>query len=66
LRRKKLKKSVLDDITGIGEKRKKLLLNYYGSIKNIKKSTLEELNTVLKNKKVAESVYNYLHDIKAE
>jgi excinuclease ABC subunit C len=63
LRRKKLKKSVLDNITGIGEKRKKLLLNYYGSIKNIKESTFEELNTVLKNKKVAEHVYNYLHEI---
>lgn len=61
LRRKKLKKSLLDNITGIGEKRKKLLINSFGSIKNMKNKTLEELNAVLKNKTVAEEVYNYLH-----
>jgi len=43
LRSKKLIKSVLDDIEGVGEKRKKSLLNRFGSVENIKKASIEEL-----------------------
>jgi excinuclease ABC subunit C len=62
LRRKKLKKSVLDDIKGIGEKRKKLLMRHFGSVKNMRKGSVEELEAVLKNKKVAEQVYEHLQN----
>lgn len=62
LRRKKLKKSVLDDIKGIGEKRKKLLMRTFGSVEAMKNCSLEELENVIKNKKVAETVYNHLQD----
>ncbi|MCP2604632.1 excinuclease ABC subunit UvrC [Candidatus Aminicenantes bacterium AH-873-B07] len=36
-------KSILDEISGIGEKRKLLLLNKYGSLDEIKKASEEEL-----------------------
>ncbi|MEC7839020.1 MAG: excinuclease ABC subunit UvrC [Chlamydiota bacterium] len=42
-RQKKVLKSVLDDIPGIGPNKKKALLKHFGSIKNIKKASLEEL-----------------------
>lgn len=63
LRRKKLKKSVLDDIKGVGEKRKKLLMRHFGSVENVKKCSVEELKAVLKNKKVAERVYNHFQGL---
>lgn len=43
LRNSKLTKSYLDDIEGIGPKRKKLLLKYFGSIKKIKQASVEQL-----------------------
>ena len=60
LRNKSLTKSELDDIQGIGEKRKKALLNHFKDIEAIKKATLEELLEVdMMNKASSESVYNY-------
>ena len=44
LRSKKLSMSILDGIEGIGEKRKKILLNRFGSIENIRKASIEELS----------------------
>ena len=46
LRNKSLTKSVLDDIQGIGEKRKKALLAYFKDIDAIKKASVEELAQV--------------------
>ena len=43
LREDKIRKSELDDIPGIGEKRKKALLDKFKSVKRIKESSLEEL-----------------------
>ncbi len=60
LRAKKLKKSVLDDIEGIGEKRKNLLMRHFGSVENMRKSSVEDLDAVLKNRKIAERVYESL------
>lgn len=60
LRAKKLKKSVLDDIEGIGEKRKNLLMRHFGSVENMRKSSVEDLEAVLKNKKIAKRVYESL------
>ena len=60
LRNKTLTKSVLDDIQGIGEKRKKALLNHFKDIEAIKKATFEELLKVDGMNKVScKSVYDF-------
>ena len=60
LRKKSLTKSVLDDIPGIGETRKKNLLSHFKSIDSIKAATFEELLEVESiNKTAAENIYNY-------
>jgi excinuclease ABC subunit C len=62
LREKKVTKSELDEVEGIGRTRKKALLSKFGSVKAIKQATLEELlKTENINKKVAEKVYSYFH-----
>jgi excinuclease ABC subunit C len=45
-RSKTLTHSSLDSIPGIGEKRKKMLLKHYKSIKKIRAATLEELSAL--------------------
>lgn len=47
LRNKRVISSELDKINGIGEKRKKILLDKFHSVKNIKKASLEELESVI-------------------
>ncbi|KNF09155.1 UvrABC system protein C [Gottschalkia purinilytica] len=60
LRTKNLMQSVLDDIPGIGEKRKKILLKEFGTIENIRNASVHELASIEgMNKKVAEEVYNF-------
>lgn len=60
LRDKSLTKSILDEIDGVGEKRKKLLLNHFKDVENIKKASFEEILEVDgMNKKVAENIYNF-------
>ncbi|HOS68899.1 MAG TPA: excinuclease ABC subunit UvrC [Bacillota bacterium] len=62
LRSKTTVKSALDDIPGIGPARRKALLKSFGSLKNIKKASLEELEKVQgMNRKVAEVVYNFFN-----
>ncbi|SUK40706.1 Excinuclease ABC subunit C [Staphylococcus aureus] len=39
-------KSILDDIDGIGSKRKTLLLRSFGSIKKMKEATLEDFKNI--------------------
>ena len=51
--------SVLDNIEGLGEKRKKLLIKKYGSVSKMKEATIEELNEILPIK-VATNLKNYL------
>ena len=63
LRSKKMFKSELDDIKGIGEKRKKALLKHFHSIDNIKKASVEELAGVESmNIKAAEDLYNHFKE----
>ena len=62
LRNKKMKFSELDNIKGVGEKRKKLLLSNFKSIKNIKNASLDDLEKVL-DKKSALSVYEYFKNL---
>ena len=60
-------KSELDDIKGIGEKRKVELLKHFESIDKIKKASLEELVEVKgMNRAVAEELYNHFNKEKEE
>ena len=60
LRGKALTRSVLDDISGVGEKRKTALLAKFGSIDNIKAATKYEIaETPGLNLKVAEEIEEY-------
>ena len=51
--------SVFEDLSGIGPKRKKILMLYFGSIENIKTATLKELQQV---KNVPTSVINKIYE----
>ncbi len=46
LREKELTHSALDDIVGIGEAKKKLLMQTFGSVEKIKEASIEELTKV--------------------
>ncbi|AMD17278.1 excinuclease ABC subunit C [Methanobrevibacter sp. YE315] len=62
LRSKDIQSSSLDDIVGIGKKRKINLLKAFGSIDNIKQASIEDLAKINgMNQKTAENVYNYYH-----
>lgn len=61
-RQKTMFHSVLDDIPGVGEKRKKALLNYFGSVKKMKEATVEELQQANIPRAVAEKIYEKLHE----
>ena len=61
LRTKRTLDSVLDDIPGIGPKRKEILLREFGSLYNIVGASQEELYEIKEiPKNVLEKVYNYL------
>lgn len=63
LRKKNTLHSVLEDIPGIGERRRKALMIYFKSIDNIKKASLDELLEVkVMNKKAAENVMKFFKD----
>ena len=51
--------SILDNIEGIGQKRKKELIKKYGSVSKIKEATIEELSKIIPSK-VAEELKKYL------
>ena len=55
LRSKRNIKSALDDIDGIGPKRKKELIKRFGTISNIRNATMEELMEVIPEK-IAEAI----------
>ena len=59
LREKTVTKSELDDISGIGETKKKALLKHFGSVEKIKKASKEELMQVKGiTEKIAEEIKN--------
>lgn len=61
LRGKRNLASILDDIPGVGEKRRTNLLQHFGSFAKIKEASVEELQEVAGiNYSVAEEIYNYL------
>ncbi|WP_061579364.1 excinuclease ABC subunit UvrC [Saccharococcus caldoxylosilyticus] len=61
-REKTMFRSVLDDIPGVGEKRKKALLKHFGSLKNMKEATVEELQQANIPRTVAEKIYKKLRE----
>jgi excinuclease ABC subunit C len=62
-RQKKLIRSQLDEISGIGSFRKKALLQHFGSAKGVAGATLKELMLVPGiNKSVAKKIYQYFHE----
>lgn len=61
-RAKSMSKSSLDDVEGVGAKRKKDLLNHFGSVAAIKDASVEDIAKVAGiSKKTAENIYNYFH-----
>jgi excinuclease ABC subunit C len=59
-RRKRTLHSELDDLPGIGGKRKRLLLERFGSVSAIKQASAQDLMNVL-GRKVGQTLYEELH-----
>jgi len=60
LREKRMLRSALDDIPGIGPQRRKALLRFFGSIEGIEGASMDDLLKVDKiNKRAAEAVYGF-------
>ncbi|PRS44229.1 excinuclease ABC subunit C [Bacillus sp. RJGP41] len=62
LRGKNAVHSQLDDIPGVGEKRRKQLLRHFGSLKKIKEATAEEIMEAGMPKGVAEGIVRKLQE----
>lgn len=54
-------KSELSNISGIGEKKTRILLTNFKSVENISKASIDELKNVGLDKKSAENVYKYFN-----
>ena len=61
LRGKGMTKSILDEVEGIGNVRKKKIWNHFKSLKRLKQASVEEIAAVVPMQ-VAQSVYNILHN----
>ncbi|HEV8660218.1 MAG TPA: excinuclease ABC subunit UvrC [Thermoanaerobaculia bacterium] len=59
-RSKRVLHSELDDLPGIGEKRRRLLIERFGSVSGVKQASAQDLMSVL-GKKVGQSLYDELH-----
>jgi len=53
---KESKKSILDRIEGVGEKRKRILIREFKDVNGIREATVEEINFVIKNKTVSKRI----------
>jgi len=62
IRSKGALESILDNIDGVGEVRKKLILKKYKTTMNMKEATLEELEEIMP-KNIALNFYNYLKEL---
>ena len=60
-RNKGMKVSILDDIPGLGEKRKEMLLRAYQDLNALKNASIEEFSQILPLE-VARALYNKLHN----
>lgn len=61
VRGKSFMHSALDDIPGVGPKRRQLLLRHFRSIQAIKKATIEDITKLGIPKNVAQNILTHLH-----
>lgn len=61
LRSKAMTKSILDDVEGIGEVRKKEIWKHFKSMKRLRAATVEEIAEIVP-KAVAQNIYEVLHN----
>ena len=62
-RRKNLRKSLLDQISGVGKGRKRALLNHFGSAKSVESASFEDLKSVEGiEEKVAKKIHDFFHE----
>lgn len=61
LRGKAMTKSILDEVEGIGEVRKKEIWKHFKSLKRLKEATVEDISQVVPVK-AAQNIYNILHN----
>ena len=67
LLKKRISESVLDEIPGVSESRKKALLETFGSVERIRKSSAEEISSVTGiGHRLGEQISQYLTRSKAE
>jgi excinuclease ABC subunit C len=59
-RSKRMLHSALDDMPGIGEKRRRLLIERFGSVSGVKQASPQDLMNVL-GRKVGQTLYDELH-----
>jgi excinuclease ABC subunit C len=63
LRSKDQVRSVLDDIPGVGEARRKALQRHFPSIAELQEASVEELRSIPEiNEKVADQIYQFFHN----
>jgi excinuclease ABC subunit C len=61
LRERRIVFSVLDEIPGVGERRKRVLIRRFGSVKNVRTASVEEIAAVEGiGRTVAEKIHGYL------
>ncbi len=62
-RRRNLRKSLLDQIAGIGKGRKRALLNHFGSAKSVESASFEDLKSVEGiEERVAKKIHDFFHE----
>ncbi|MDG5786926.1 excinuclease ABC subunit UvrC [Evansella sp. AB-P1] len=62
IRKKSMFSSILDDVEGIGEKRKRSLLKHFGSLKRLKEANIEEIEGVGIPKLAAKALYDKIKE----
>jgi len=61
LRERRVVYSVLEDIKGIGDKRKRDLIRRFGSVRHVREATVEQIAEVV-GPKMAQKLVDYLHE----
>ena len=62
-RKKKRNRSILEEIEGIGNKRRQLLIRHFGGLQGVSKASINELTKVSGiNKNLAKKIYETIHD----
>lgn len=61
LRKKAQTKSILDEVEGLGDVRKKKIWNHFKSLKNLKEASISDIAKIVPQQ-VAENIYTLLHD----